>query len=162
LAPVAVWGQTDSVVNLLGFISVLSLLRKNLTLSLVFLVLSLLFKGSLAIFIPILLFIAVMQRHPLKRWLLGIILSLTLVVLVTVWFHPNFDLPVWLVNLYKNRILPGEIGYLTANAFNLWWLINPGKVYDSSLFLGLQLRTSGFVMTLMGRRDYSLVKKRYF
>lgn len=58
----AIWGQTDSIVNLLGFISILFLLKRDLIKSLVFLTLSILFKGSLALFIPIILIYAIFQK----------------------------------------------------------------------------------------------------
>jgi hypothetical protein len=70
--------------------------------------------------------------------------------LVSVWFHPQLNLLSWLINLYRNRILPGEIGYLTANAFNFWWLVDSGKVWDSTLYFGLPARIWGFVLTLGG------------
>jgi len=47
----SVWGQTDSVVNLLGLAGVLALMEKNLVRFVLFFSLSFLFKGSLGIFI---------------------------------------------------------------------------------------------------------------
>ncbi len=64
----AVWGQTDSVVNLLGLLSIFALLNKQLAKSSVFFVLSLLFKGSLVIFLPIIGLVAILQKHSLKEW----------------------------------------------------------------------------------------------
>ena len=146
----AIWGQTDSIVNLLGLISILLLLKKKLIASTTFFALSLLFKGSLAVFSPILLFVALSQKYALKEWLLAIIYPLLITVLVSLMFHPHFDFPIWFINLYKDRILPGEIGYLTANGFNFWWLVNPGKVYDSISFLGIPARLLGFIFTFVG------------
>jgi Gpi18-like mannosyltransferase len=145
-----IWGQTDSVVNLLGLLGLLGLLRKNLAQFSIWFTLSFLFKGSLAIFIPILGFVAVWQKHPLKEWLHAVCYALLAIILVSVWFHPQLNLLSWLINLYRNRILPGEIGYLTANAFNFWWLVDSGKVWDSTLYFGLPARIWGFVLTLGG------------
>lgn len=146
----SVWGQTDSLVNFLGLIAVFSLLRKKLILFAVFMTLSLLFKGSLAIFVPVLLFVALRQKHKLDRWVQAVASSLGTIFIVSIWFHPKLDLLVWLVNLYKDRILPGEIGYLTANAFNFWWLVDPGRILDSTIFLGFPARFWGLMVALGG------------
>lgn len=145
----AVWGQTDSIVNLLGFAGVIFLLKKDLVKSFIFITLSVLFKGSLILFIPIIFFYAVFQRHPIKKWLHSAFYILFTTLLTSVWFHPKWDFFIWLVNLYKNRIFPGEIGYLTANSFNFWWLVNPGKVLDSTLCLGVPARMWGIVIVLI-------------
>lgn len=146
----AIWGQTDSVVNLLGLIGVFALLHKKLIKFSVFLTISILFKGSLAIFIPLLLFIAYKQNHPIKMWFQATFYVLLTSTLISFWFHPYVDFPVWLVNLYSERILPGEIGYLTANAFNSWWLVDSGKVLDNTLYYGLTARVWGLLFVIVG------------
>ncbi len=142
----SIWGQTDSVVNFLGLIGVYYLLKKDFLKFTFSMTLSLLFKGSLAIFVPILLVIALVQGYKLKLWIKAVLVSLGTLFVVSIWFHPQTDVFLWLFNLYKNRIFPGEIGYLTANAFNFWWLVNPGKVLDSSLYFGIAARIWGFVL----------------
>lgn len=144
-----VWGQTDAIVNLLALTSVIFLLKKDLVKSLVFLALSILFKGSLAIFIPIIIAYALFQKYSVKKWLVSIFSVLITSIVASVWFHPKWDLFVWLFNLYKNRIFPGEIGYLTANSFNFWWLVNSGKVLDSTLYLGIPARAWGIIVVLI-------------
>ncbi|MCH7730104.1 hypothetical protein IID21_01080 [Patescibacteria group bacterium] len=146
----AIWGQTDSVVNFLGFAAILFLLRKKLVLFSIFFSLSLLFKGSLSIFIPILLIVTIWQKYSLKEWVRSAIAVLATIILLSVWFHPEMNLFAWLYNLYKNRFLPGEIGYLTANSFNFWWLVDSGKTLDSTVFLGLPARVWGFITALAG------------
>ncbi len=145
-----IWGQTDSVVNLLGLIAILALTNKDLVKFAVFFSLSFLFKGSLGIFIPVLLFVAVAQRHPVKVWIKTIAYSLITAVLVSLWFHPNPDFFLWLFNLYTQRILPGEIGYLSANSFNFWWLVDSGKVLDNTYYFGLTARVWGIIITISG------------
>lgn len=142
----AIWGQTDPVVNLLGLFAVFALLdRKFVKFALIF-TLSLLFKGSLAIFVPVLAVVALKQRYSWLEWLKAAGVSVSALLIVSYWFHPRLDFPIWLVQLYTNRILPGEIGYLTANAFNFWWLVNPGKVLDSATFFGLTARVWSLVV----------------
>jgi Gpi18-like mannosyltransferase len=142
----SVWGQTDAVVNLLGLVAVFALLDKKLERFALFFALSLLFKGSLAVFIPLLLIVALKQGHSVKKWILSAIYVLGAVFLTSVWFHPYLDLPIWLFNLYKERIMPGEIGYLTANAFNLWYLVSSGKTPDSIQSVIFSARTVGFII----------------
>lgn len=146
----AIWGQTDSLVNLLFFAGIFFLLQRHLACAAIFFVLSLLFKGSLAFFYPLVFAYAIFQKYSFKKWLLAIGYSLLVISLISVWFHPKFDLFVWLFNLYKQRIFPGEIGYLTANAFNFWWLVDPGQVLDSTLFFGLSARAWGVFAAGLG------------
>src|SRR3989344_8896118 len=58
----AVWGQTDSLVNALGFTAIILLLNRNLIKFVFLFTLSLLFKGSLAIFFPLLVFMLLKQK----------------------------------------------------------------------------------------------------
>jgi dolichyl-phosphate-mannose-protein mannosyltransferase len=142
-------GQTDPIVNLFGLISIYFLIDKKLVKSLLFLTLSLLFKGSLAIFVPVLLIYAIWQRYNLKTWIKAILVSGIVTTLITVWFHPSFDLHIWLINLYTKQILPGEIGDLSANAFNFWYLINPGKILDSITYFGIPARVLGYLIIII-------------
>jgi len=159
----AIWGQTDALVNLIGLGAILSLFSGGLALSLVLITVSLLFKGSLALLILVLLFYALGKRLGLGKWLWGAILSGLTVIVTTIWFHPSFDLPIWLWNLYNQRIFPGEIGYLTANAFNFWWLVDSGKTLDYKIFLGLSARVWGLIITILGIGGslFWMVRKRF-
>lgn len=145
----AVWGQTDSLVNILGLLSITFLIKKNLPVFAIFFALSFLFKGSLGIFIPLLFFYALFQKYRLNEWVKSIAYCLITITLISVWFYPQLDLFQWLYSLYTTRILPGEIGYLTANAFNFWWLIDPGKIYDSTVYFIFPARIWGFITTLI-------------
>ncbi len=143
----SIWGQTDPIVNFLGLVMIYFLIQKKLVKSMLFLTLSLLFKGSLLIFLPILFVYALWQKYPPAIWMKAIFLSLILVFLVSIWFYPSINFPIWFFNLYTKQILPGEIGDLSANAFNFWYLVNPGKVLDSSLYIGVLARIWGYLMT---------------
>lgn len=144
----SVWGQTDSIVNLFGLIAIINLLEKKLVNFSFWFTLSFLYKGSLGVFIPFLIYIVFKQSFDFNKWVKSIITVAVTVFIVGIWFHPSLDYFIWLVNLYKERILPGEIGYLTANAFNFWWLINPGEVLDSTIYFGLSARVLGIILTL--------------
>ncbi len=145
----SIWGQTDSIVNLLGIISIFYLLNKRLVPSVMFFVLGLLFKGSLIIFLPFMLLIWILQKHTWEKWLKAVLISGVLSTIIAIWFHVNIDLPIWLFNLYTQRFFPGEVGYLTANAFNFWYLVNPGKILDSTPYLGTTAHTIGYIISLI-------------
>jgi hypothetical protein len=70
------------------------------------------------------------------------------IALISIWFHPFVNLPIWIINLYTNRFIPGEIGDLSANAFNFWYLVDPGKTLDSTIYFGLPARIWGFIPVL--------------
>lgn len=152
----AIWGQTDPIVNFLGLIAIFGLLGVfgelgklgRLGWFAIWFTIATLFKGSLLIFVPVLAVVFVKQKYKLKEWLFAGVYSVVIIFLSSIWFHPRFDFPLWFIDLYQNRILPGEIGYLTANAFNLWWLVDPGKVHDSIAFLGLPVRAWGMMITV--------------
>lgn len=146
----SVWGQTDSIVNFIGLIGIISLTNKNLLKFSIFMILSLLFKPSLSVFIPVLLTVVVLQRHPRNAWIKSFLCCLITVIFVSIFFHPKADLLIWLYELYTIRFIPGEIGFLTANSFNLWWLVDPGKVLDNTVYFGLSARVWGYIFTLSG------------
>ena len=146
----SVWGQTDPIVNLLGLLGVVALLRKKLERVAVWVTLSILFKGSLFIFAPVLLFVALTQKYKPRVWGNALLVSVITLYIVCWPLHPYFDIPFWLGNLYIRQILPGEIGFLTANAFNFWWLVDPGKTLDTTVYLGLPAKIWGYLIALTG------------
>ena len=142
----SVWGQSDPIVNLFGLLALFFLLERKFVLSLPLLAISMLFKGSLAIFIPIYFVISIMQKFKLKEWSLAIIVSVFVVTISSIWFHPNANLFIWIFNLYQKKIFPGEIGDLTANAFNFWNILKGNKVLDSVEYFGVTARILGFII----------------
>lgn len=145
----SVWGQTDSIVNLFGLLAIINLLDKKLIWFSMFFSVSFLFKGSLGTFIPVLVAYIFFQKYKGKDYLLATLSVIASVIFVSFWFHPEANLFFWLYDLYVKRILPGEIGFLTANSFNLWWLVDPGKVYDSVKYFGINARAIGISATLI-------------
>jgi len=144
----SVWGQTDSMVNFLGLLAIYYLLSKKIVRFSLFFTLSILFKGSLLIFVPILIFFIFKMRYKVGDLFNSLGVCLLTVIFITFWFHPFWDLFSWIIRLYQERILPGEIDYLTVNAFNFWWLLDSGKVADSTPFLGIQARIIGYLITV--------------
>lgn len=113
------WGQTDPIVAALAMWSVVFLLQKRLVLSPIFLGLSLITKASWAPLVP---FYVLYYFRTNRKWL-GLIFA-PLIMLVLSWpFHPAWDLPIWLFELYSQRILTGETANITVLAFNFWNLV---------------------------------------
>lgn len=144
----SIWGQTDSIVNLLGLLSLIALTDRKFVRFSFWFTLSFLYKASLGVFIPLIAFIVISQRHNLSTWVKSLLTVISTTALISVWFHPSLDLFFWIAGLYKERIIPGEIGYLTAGAFNFWWLIDSGKTLDSVKYLILDARTWGAIYAL--------------
>lgn len=142
----SVWGQSDPIVNFFGLLSILLLLDRKLIFSLPLMVVSILFKGSLGIFIPVYLIISLIQKYKVKEWIIAALGSIFVVIASSIWFHPRADLLIWIFNLYQKRILPGEIGDLTANAFNFWNILKGNRVLDSIVYFGVTARVWGFVI----------------
>jgi dolichyl-phosphate-mannose-protein mannosyltransferase len=156
-----IWGQTDSLVNLLGLAAVLALISGGLVLAAFLFTLSLMYKGSLSIFAPFLIIYALKQKFEIKTYLKGLSVAVFTIFAISFWFHPYWDYPLWIVDLYQNRILPGEIGFLTANAFNFWWLVDPGQTLDSQTYFNISARTWGILVTMSGMivLAYALIKR---
>lgn len=146
----AIWGGTDGIVNMIGLSGIIFLLRRKLTPFLILFSACILFKGSLALFIPLALFVAIKQKHDTHQWVTSLFWTAAFVIATTVLFHPQIDLPVWLFRLYTERFFPGEIGSLSANAFNFWYLIDPGTTLDSTLFFAFPARIWGLLVLLLG------------
>jgi len=143
----SVWGQSDPIVNFFGVLSLFLLLDRKLTYALPTMAISILFKGSLAVLLPGFLVISLIQKYKVKEWILSVGSSLLVVIASCIWFHPKVDILSWIFNLYQKRIFPGEIGDLTANAFNFWNIVSKGeKVLDSIKYFGLSARAWGFII----------------
>src|SRR5258708_9352309 len=89
----------------------------------------------------------IFKKQKVKLWIKTILISRITVFFSNFSYSPYLDLPIWLFNLYTQRFFPGEIGDLSANAFNFWYLVNPGKVLDSTPYFGLPARIWGDVIT---------------
>lgn len=113
------WGQTDSVVGLLGLLSFLALLDGNIILSMPLLFLSIYFKPSWLIFGPFYLFIVYLTKPKISQFVTGILLTVLLFVVTTAPFSDgNVFSYGW--KLFRERYpLPvGIDGKASISAFN--------------------------------------------
>lgn len=120
----AVWGSGDSIIILFALLA-LYLFRKEKYLLAIFLyTLSVLYKSSLLIWFPIIMVILVKNKISFKKILLSIISILILIYLISFRFNPVEINPIlWFFSTMFNKVLPGIMDQVTANAMNFWAII---------------------------------------
>ncbi|KKP31085.1 MAG: hypothetical protein UR21_C0016G0003 [Candidatus Woesebacteria bacterium GW2011_GWC2_31_9] len=146
----SVWGQYDSVINFFALLAFYLLNKKKLLFAIIAFVLSIYIKASLLIFAPIFLIIAIRQKYSFKKYILSLVLSLTVVALITLPFsqgEPFF----WLYYLYKDKVFIDQLHVVTANAFNLWGTIfgvkdSAVEIKDFLPFFGFTYQIWGYIL----------------
>ena len=133
----AVWGSGDSLINLFALLAIFYLYQKKyLVFTLLFLC-SILYKSSLIIWIPIIF--VMLLRQKIKT------ISLAKMSLVSIIFVYLISRPfaiknpfIWFFETLTQKILPGPMPQITANAMNFWALIfGLEPRLDELLFLNL-------------------------
>jgi len=120
----AIWGSGDSIVNLLGLVSLFLLINKKYFLSQLLLLLSIYYKPSLIMLGPLFAIIYIKNKPSIKNIIVTILTSLLFVHLISLPFYPKQYFPIfWNINIMTTKILPGCMHQLTSNAMNLWSLI---------------------------------------
>jgi len=144
----AIWGQTDSLVNFLALLGIYQLLKKKYFLGIFAFCLSLYFKLSLIIWLPIIILIIIRNRE-FKKAILSLILTSCFLILISIPFVHHGNVFSWLWYLYTNRILPRQGNMLSGNAFNFWTLIYgiDFSLRESVVFLGTTAKTFGRLLT---------------
>jgi Gpi18-like mannosyltransferase len=113
------WGQTDSVVGLLGLLAFLALLNNNLILSIPLMFLSLYFKLSWAVLVPFYVYLLLSRRPKIVDLFFGIFLSVLLFVLTTKPFaEGNVFYYAWKLMWNRYPITLGITGKASISAFN--------------------------------------------
>ncbi|HKB88333.1 MAG TPA: hypothetical protein VKC53_01650 [Patescibacteria group bacterium] len=136
------WGQTDSIVGILGLLSFLTLLDGNLILSMPILFLSIYFKPSWAILGPFYLFTMYKIKPKFRQILFGSLITLLLFIVTTAPFASG-NVFTYGLKLYKDRypIPIGFDGKASISAFNfqtIFWRMDID--FSSQKLLGV---TSG-------------------
>lgn len=140
----AFWGHTDAVVAALVIWSLVTIFEGRTIVSPVLLGLSIITKASWALAVP---FYVVYFAYKFPRKIAFLLAGPIAALALTIPFHPAWDLPVWLVNLYTSRILGGESAYITVIAFNFWNLIfAPDLVSHKIAFLGFPANLVGWAI----------------
>lgn len=118
-----VWGQTDSLVNLLGLLGIWGVWKKKYFWGILAFLGSLYFKLSLIIFVPLLGLMFWQKKKDWKRIMIVGLAAFSFFLLISLPFVHHGNVFSWLWYLYTNRVLPRQGDMLSGNAFNFWTLI---------------------------------------
>lgn len=157
----SIWGQTDSLINLLVLAAFYFLFRNKTRFSILLISLSLFVKLSLAIFVPVYLILLLKKRH-WKDTAFGIGISLCLVTFVSLLFSRGFPL-TWLYHLYVDKVLGQQLHVITANAANFWAIFTGIHEAPQTLpFLGLTYQLWALIISgvLLVPIIINIVKKK--
>lgn len=142
----AIWGQTDSLINLLSLSGLLLLLNKRYFWGILIFLSSYLFKVSLIIYLPVFLIILFVYRRDWSKWLLPSLFFLVFLILITIPFS-GFNNPIsWLIHLYRDLVFNRQGQMLSGNAFNLW-----GLFFGTDLTLKNSLLVFGIPASHLGQ-----------
>ena len=136
-----VWGQIDSINNLFFYLSLMFMFKKKAFLSVFCFALSLFIKLSFLPVIPIYLLLAIRGGFfKLKSFILSSLITSVIILILCLPFSSN---PFWIFEIIQKSAY-GMNQNITANAFNLWWLIfyslpTSVPVSINSMFGGLSL-----------------------
>jgi len=144
----AVWGSGDSIINLFGLLSIYLLWKKKYIFASLFFIFSVLYKSSLLIWSPIFLLILIKNKVKFKNIILTALFSLGLIYFICLPFTPQGLNPLfWFYRTMTDKILPGAMPQITANAMNFW-----------AIFLGLKPQLDEIlVFNIISYRYLSLV-----
>ncbi|MGL4995712.1 MAG: phospholipid carrier-dependent glycosyltransferase, partial [Deefgea sp.] len=151
----AFWGQVDSIFTLMLAASFLMLERRRIVLAASLYALAVLFKPQALLVGPIALIALFSLRDiPLQLKALGAAIG-TFIVL-SLPFTMSRE-PLWIFSLYGGTL--ASYNYLTLNAFNLYALLGQNWVANETLFLGLQVSTWAWILTLsaLGAVVYGII-----
>jgi len=125
----AYWGQVDALNTFFMLASVLFLMRQRIALSWLMLTIAFLFKMHAIILVPVMFFVS-LRRYHWKRLLKAGILSLVvfLILLLPFIYHGQAEK---VIHAYTYAV--DAYPYISVNALNLWWLIQPIDVQNQVL-----------------------------
>lgn len=159
----SIWGQTDSLISLLGLFSFYALFKGNVALSLPLLFTSLYIKPNWGVFIPLYIYLALIIKPKIRQVIMGVLLTLAIFILATAPFARNIiDFTYWLMT---TRILPtATVAHKASiSAFNLYTIflrmdIDP----DNLLILGtVPLNIFGYLcFTLVNIISFIYLKRK--
>nr|WP_314899527.1 phospholipid carrier-dependent glycosyltransferase [uncultured Deefgea sp.] len=151
----AFWGQVDSIFTLMLAASFLMLERRRVIFAASLYALAVLFKPQALLVGPIALIALLSLRNiPLQLKALGA--AIATFVLLSLPFTISRE-PTWIFSLYGGTL--ASYNYLTLNAFNLYALLGQNWVPNETLFLGLQVSTWAWILTLsaLGAVVYGII-----
>lgn len=145
-----IWGQTDSLINLLAILGLYLVFQKKYFLGIILFLTTFLFKLSLIIYLPIFGLIFVKRIKDWKKYILPTFIFLLFIYLLVIPFTlDGFNPLQWIWYMYTNRVLNRQGSMLNGNAFNLWSLI-----FSINLSNSEYIKFFGLTYQLWGRLLY--------
>lgn len=136
-----VWGQTDSLINLLALSGIYFTYQKKYLPGIILFLSSFLFKLSLIIYLPVFGILILKNLKDWKKMISPILIFTVSIYLIALPFRlgdkGSFQ---WLWYMYTNRVLVRQGSMLNGNAYNFWFLIF-GLDFSQSEFTKLSLFT---------------------
>ena len=148
----AIWGQTDSLINLLAILGIYLTFQKKYFPGIVIFLSTFLFKLSLIIYVPIFGLLILKRLKDWKKFILPTIFFVVFVNLLAVPFKLHgFSTFRWLWYMYANRVLPRQGSMLNGNAFNFWVILFGVDLSLSEFnkFLGFSYQHIGRVLYII-------------
>ena len=145
-----IWGSGDSIINLFALLAVFALYKKKYYNFVLFFLISVLYKSSLLIWAPIFLVIFLKQKIKLKTLVLMGGLASILIYIVSRPFAIKNTF-IWFYETMTQKILPGAMPQITANAMNFWAILfGLEPKLDETLFLNIiSFRSLSLVICLI-------------
>ncbi|HNZ84322.1 MAG TPA: hypothetical protein PKZ29_00060 [Candidatus Woesebacteria bacterium] len=117
----AIWGQTDSLINLLALAGLYLIYQKKYFSGVILFLSGFLFKLSLIIYLPILGLLFLKRLKDWKKFIAPVISFAVLIFVLAIPFAFGDKNPFeWLWYMYTNRVLVRQGSMLNGNAFNFW------------------------------------------
>ena len=120
----AIWGQTDSLINLLFLSGIYLAYKKRYFWGIILFLSTFIFKLSLIIYLPICGLFLIKRIKDWKKFIVPLIIFIIFIFLLAIPFafgdKNSFE---WIWYMYTNRVLVRQGSMLNGNAFNIWSLI---------------------------------------
>jgi Gpi18-like mannosyltransferase len=119
-----VWGQTDSLINLLAVSGFYLIFKKRFFWGIFLFLSCFLFKLSLIIYLPIFGLLLLKQIKNWSKFIAPIVFFTIFIFCLAIPFAFGAKNPFqWIYYMYTNRVLVRQGSMLNGNAFNFWFLL---------------------------------------
>ncbi len=162
-----IWGQTDSLVNMLVLLGLYLVYKQKEILGIVTIFLSFMFKMSLLIYTPLLILIFYKKQISIKKIIVALAICLCLLTICGFIFSENKDPLTWIWYVYTSKVLTRQGDMLTGNAFNFWaflYGINFSASTQTTVFgafpasqIGIVLFTLNYVAIFIKAKSKSFI-----
>ena len=127
-----IWGQTDSLINLLALAGIFLLTQKKFFWGIILFFSSFLFKLSLIIYLPIVALLLLSYFPKYTRIIFVSCFSFLLFFIFLAFPFSGINIISWFKKIFIDTVLLSQGHMLNGNAFNFWFLINGGADLTTS------------------------------